>query len=106
MNTVVSNKVTIRTGPTFAADASVTGCRVPAGFDRDDLGGHRPHPQGGRDAGDHGVGRQPAVQQQNVNELFGAIGVAVDPAGGGPERVMRGRECSLGAGIGQGGRAR
>lgn len=68
----VVSGVTVRAGSTRG--------NVAAGLDGDDVGGDRADGQRGPDAGDHVLGGMAAVQQQDVDQLAGAVGVAVDPA--------------------------
>ncbi len=78
--------MTVRTGPAAAR------CRgVSAGFDRDDIGADGSHPQCCGDACVDVAGVHGPVQEKDVDEFTGSVGVAIDATGGGPE-------CLVGAG--------
>jgi hypothetical protein len=95
----VTKEVTVTTGPTHSG-----GRGVATGLDSDDLRGDRAHVQGGPDPRDDVSGAVCPVQEQDVDQLPGAVSVAVDAAGGDPEVLVRGREHAGCSRLGQGGR--
>jgi hypothetical protein len=92
----VAKEVTVPVGPNDSRG-------VATGLHRDDLGGDRPDVQGGPDPRNDVFGAVCPVQEEDVDELAGAVGVAVDPAGGDPEVLVRGREHPGCSRLGQGG---
>jgi hypothetical protein len=98
-STTVSKEVTVTTGPTHAAAAAwrrvstATTSAVTA-----------PTCRAARIPATTSPARCGPVQEQDVDQLAGAVGVAVDAAGGDPEVLVRGREHAGCSRLGQGGR--
>jgi len=61
----------------------------PTGFNGDDVGPDRPDGECGGEPVDDVRASQVAVQQQDLDELAGAVGVTVSLASRSPERVVR-----------------
>jgi hypothetical protein len=75
--------MTVQTEPTPGRNR----CPSP-GFDPDNIGTNSAHPQRRSDPGLDVDSVHRAVEQQDVFQFTGPVGVAVDPAGGSPERLM------------------
>lgn len=82
----MSTGMTVGTGPTPGR-----GRGVSAGFDRD-VRVDRAHSQRRTDSCMNVRGIHAPVEEQDVDQFTSPVGVAVDPAGGGPEGFVGGRE--------------
>lgn len=77
---------------TMTVQAGPTQGLMPAGFDRDDVGGDRSDGQCSGDPRDDVLGCHRPVQEKNIDQGAGAAGIPVGLAGRGPERLMGGGE--------------
>lgn len=62
---------------------------MSAGFYSDDVGADRAHYQRRTDPCMNVSGIHRPVKEQDADEFTSPVGVAVDPAGGGPESLVR-----------------
>ena len=83
IHVIVSTVMTVGTGSTRRH-----ACIVSTGFNRDGVGTDSTHPERRGDSCNDIGGIPGAVEQQDVDGLRGSFGIAVDPAGSGPECFM------------------
>lgn len=77
---------------TMTVQAGPTPGLMPAGFDRDDIGGDRSNGECCSDPRNDVLGCHRLVQEKNIDQGAGSAGIPVGLAGRGPKRFVGGGE--------------